>query len=458
LVKPQVVILGGGFAGLAAASQLDDDGYAVTLVDRGADFEYLPNLHELVSRFKKPGSLRLDRGRLVAHRGHTFCQSEVVEIDPGQRRVRTADGDVLAYDALIVAMGSAVTSRGVPGVAEHALPLRSISHGVEIGARLRQLVDDGGPQAITVVGGGFTGVECLGEILRRYRQHRALAIRLIEPGPRLLARQPRVVHRALRAVIEECDVELLFGESVAGLEPDRIQLASGSWLKSDLTLWTAGGGPSPLLAAAGLAAPGEWAPARRSLQSDFYDDVFIAGDSAGLRRQVAKQSYQATAMGRRAGKNVARLLTGRPLKKYSPPDEQLLITFGYLSGFYIDDDVVLEGAALCLARELLFQIGMAELDRPRRAGARRRLWKRLRNAAQLNALPGPLRTMLPFPFANSPRDRFDLPSLPRILKWRGAGSGPEEAGAAVATLERVGRVAGERAAGVLRVLGPRLLS
>jgi|GEM_PF-324628 len=456
MAKPRVVILGGGFGGLAAASQLDKD-YDVTLVDRGADFEYLPNLHELVSRFKKPGALRLDRDRLMAHRGHAFRQSEVEAIDPEQRQVRTADGGVLGYDALIVAMGSAVTSRGVPGVAEHALPLRSIAHGVEIGARLRELVDDGGSQAVTVVGGGFTGVECLGEILRRYRQHRSLAIRLIEPGPRLLARQPRVVHRALREVIEECDVEILFGERVAGLEPGRIHLASGSWLRSDLTLWTAGGGPSPLLAAAGLAAPGEWAPARRSLQSERYDDVFIAGDSANLRRQVAKQSYQATAMGRRAAKNVKRLFAGRLLKKYSPPDEQLLITFGYLTGFYLDDDVVLEGAALCLARELLFQIGMAELDRPRRGGARRRLWKRLRNAAHLNALPGPLRTMLPFPFAKMPRDRFDLPSLPRVLKWRGADSGPEEAGAAAATLERVGRVGYEQASGVLRLFGPRLL-
>ena len=56
MVKPRVVILGGGFAGLAAASQLDD-GYEVTLVDRGADFEYLPNLHELVSRLEEFGFL-----------------------------------------------------------------------------------------------------------------------------------------------------------------------------------------------------------------------------------------------------------------------------------------------------------------------------------------------------------------------------------------------------------------
>jgi NADH dehydrogenase FAD-containing subunit len=418
LTRPQVVILGGGFAGLAAARQLGER-YAVTLIDRGADFEFLPNLHELVSRAKKPASLRLQRSRLVTRHGHVFRQAEVVAIDPERRRLRTGDGGELAYDALVVATGSAVAGRRVPGAAEHALPLRSIANGVEIGARLRQLAAAGAPRAVTVVGGGFTGVECLGEILRRYRQRGALAIRMIEPR-RLLAGQPRAVHRALRQVIGECDVELFLGESVAGLEPGWITLASGSRLRSDLTLWTAGGGPPPLLAEAGLAPAGEWAPARGSLQSGAYDDVFIAGDSAELRRAVHRQSYQATAMGRRAAKNAARLLTGREPKPYSPPDDQLLVTFGYLSGFYIDDDVVLEGAALCLARELLFQIGMAELDRPRRAGAHRRLLRRIRDAARLGSLPAPLRSLLPFPFARTPRDRFDLPSLPRLVKLRGA--------------------------------------
>ena len=457
MARPQVVIVGGGFAGLAAVSQLGDR-YAVTLVDRGADFEFLPNLHELVSRSKKPSSLRLARERLVARHGHAFHRSQVVAIDPERRRVRTGDGRVLAYDALVVATGSTVSSRGVPGVSEHALALRSIAEGVEIGARLKQLANDGRPHAMTVVGGGFTGIECLGEILRRYRQRRALAIRLIEPRSRLLTGQPRVVHQALRAVIDECDVELLLDESVAELEPGRIQLASGSLLRTDLTLWTAGGGPPPLLAEAGVARPGEWAEVHRSLQSRAYDDIFIAGDSAELRRRVSKQSYHATAMGRRASKNVARLLGGRELKRYSPPDEQLLITFGYLTGFYLDDDVVLEGAALCLARELLFQIGMAELDRPRRGGSRRRLLRRLRDTARFGVLPGPLRSMLPYPFNPPPRDRFDLPSLPRVLKWRGEGSGLEVVGASTATFARVGQTAGEQAGGVLRVLGPRLLN
>lgn len=454
--KPRVIIVGGGFAGIAAARQLDGEQYAVTLVDRDADFEFLPNLHELVSRTKKPASLRLPRRRLVEQRGRRFVQSAVVAIDPARQEVRIADGEALGYDALIVATGSSIAARNVPGAAEHALPLRSIAAGVEIGARLKRLADDGGTCNVTLVGGGFTGVEVLGEVLRRYRQRRGLNVRLIEPHGRLLRKQPRVVHQALREVARELDVELLLGESVAALVPGRLQLASGSWVKSDLTIWTAGGGPSPLLAEAGLALPGEWAPARRTLQSRAFENVFVAGDGAGLRDEVSKQSYQATAMGKRAGKNAARLLASRELEKFEPRDERLLITFGYLSGFYVDDDVVLEGGALCLAREWLFQTGMAELDLPRRAGAGRRLRKRLRDSLRLSSLPPPLRAVASFPFGRGPRDRFDVPSPPRVLEWRDAANALEAAEGTLASLERLARTGAEQLPGTLRLLRPGL--
>ena len=261
--------------------------------------------------------------------------------------------------------------------------------------------------------------------------------------------KPRVV-----IVGGELDVELLLGEPVAALAPGRLQLASGSWVKSDLTIWTAGGGPSPLLAEAGLALRGEWAPARRTLQSRAFENVFVAGDSAGLRDEVSKQSYQATAMGKRAGKNAARLLAGRELKKFEPRDERLLITFGYLSGFYVDDDVVLEGGALCLAREWLFQIGMAELDRPRRAGAGRRLRKRLRDSLRLSSLPPPLRAVAPFHFGRAPHDRFDVPSPPRVLEWRDAANALEAAEGTFASLERLERTGAEQLPGTLRLLRP----
>jgi NADH:quinone reductase (non-electrogenic) len=455
--RPRVVILGGGFAGLAAARRLGER-HQVTLVDRGADFEFLPSLHELVSRCKKPRSLRLDRERLVSRQGHVFRQAEVAAIDRERREVHTADGGVLPYEALIVALGSARSTHAAPGAAEHAVALRSVAEGVAIGDRLKQLVDDGGRRAVTIVGGGFTGVEVLGEVLRRYRKRRGLTVRLVHPHARLLAEQPAAVHHALRRVIDDCDVELLLDESVAAVEPGAVRLVSGRWMRSELTIWTAGGSPSPLLAAAGLAPAGEWAPVRRTLQSRACPEIFVVGDSAELRHPLAKQSYHASAMGRRAASNAARLLAGRELRKLAPPPQRLLITFGHLSGFYVDDDVVLEGAALCLAREALFQVGMAELDRGRGEAGRRRLRRRLRDAMRLRSWPGALRSVVPFPFGRAPRDRYDLPALPRVLEWRRDDGGAAAAAAgALGTSARTVRELGERGPRALRLLRPRQL-
>lgn len=414
MARPEVVIVGGGFAGLVAAQRLGSR-HAVTLIDRTPDFEFLPNLHELVSRSKRPDSLRLSRARLLGRCGHAFLQAEVVEIDPRRRLVKTRTGVELGYDALIVAAGSAAAASGVPGVREHALALRSVAEGTEIGRRLRRLARDGGSRTVTVVGGGFTGVECLGEILRRYRHARRLRIRVVEPRGRLLAGQPRVVHRTLRRLLRDFDVELLAGESVAALEPGRLLLASGSALASDLTLWTAGGAPPPLLARAGLARAGAWADTRPTLQSAEHDDVFLAGDAAQLARGVGKQSYHATAMGRRAAGNVARLLAGREPRRYSPDLERRLVTFGYLTGFYIEDGLVLASAALCFVRELLFQLGMLELERSTGRKAQRRLRQRLTDAARLCRWPDALRTLLPQAVG---RDGWAPPAMPQVLEWR----------------------------------------
>jgi NADH dehydrogenase len=429
---PRVVVVGGGFAGLAAARRLGRR-HAVTLVDRAPAFEFLPNVHELVSRSRRPRFLRASLARLLAPDGQAFLQDEVVAIDPDRRRVRTRRGSELAYDALVLATGSAAATRGVPGVREHALPLRSVADGVAIGRRLRTLAAGRGSRTVTVVGGGFTGVECLGEILRRHRDVKGLHVRLIEPAPRLLDGQPKAVHRALRRLLADLGVELLTGESVDAVEPDGVRLGSGPRLASDLTIWTAGAAPQPFLAASGLAAPGRWVACLSTLQSAGREDVFLAGDTVELARPVGRQSYQASAMGRRAAGNVLRLLAGRAPKRFRPLPERRLVTFGYLSGFYLDGDVVLEGAALCALREALFQAGMFELDPPSQSvGARCRLIGRLADAARRGPADA-FRGL--FPLA-SVREGLPVPSFPRLLEPRN-GQTPSSSERRAAPIQRL---------------------
>jgi len=85
-----MVIVGANFAGLTAAQQLGR-AHAVTVVDRSASFEWLPNIHELLSGVKRPAILRLSRPRLLARAGHRLVRATVATIDPAAAKVITAE-------------------------------------------------------------------------------------------------------------------------------------------------------------------------------------------------------------------------------------------------------------------------------------------------------------------------------------------------------------------------------
>jgi NADH dehydrogenase len=162
--RARVVILGGGFAGLSAALELRPDRHEVTLIDRNRWFEFLPNIHELLSGVKTPELLRLPLDRTLKRAGHRFVRDTVTGIDTEKRTVSTRRRDAIGYDALIVAFGGVDATRGVPGVAEHAMPFKSVDQCHRIGKRLARLAERRKPAQVVIVGGGLEGVEALGEI------------------------------------------------------------------------------------------------------------------------------------------------------------------------------------------------------------------------------------------------------------------------------------------------------
>ncbi|HRC36766.1 MAG TPA: FAD-dependent oxidoreductase, partial [Rubrivivax sp.] len=127
MTEPQqrIAIVGGNFAGLTAAIKLSPR-HAVTVVDPSRHFEWTPNIHEILSSVKVPQRLRLDRAAIVRQAGHRFLRDRVTALHPAQGRLLTAGGRTLAFDACIVAVGALWNTHRVPGVARHALPLRSV--------------------------------------------------------------------------------------------------------------------------------------------------------------------------------------------------------------------------------------------------------------------------------------------------------------------------------------------
>lgn len=356
----RVVIIGAGFAGLSAATQIPAQN-DVTVLSRLPWCEFLPNIHELVSGQKEGGNLRLDAARRIEELGHRFVLDDVVEIDLETRCVRGSSSGAHRFDALIVATGGVNATRGIPG-AELAMPFKSVEDCLRIHDRLRVLDDRGREAQVVIVGGGLEGVEALGEILRAFPR---LSVHLLDSGARLLTGAPASLDRTVREECRAFNVAISVGTRVAEVRPDGVVTDSGVTVPSDLTIWTGGPVGPALLHEAGLARErGAWAPVHPTLESRIAEGVFIAGDASAPDPPIAKQAYHALDMGLSAGANAVRFLGGEPLETFVPAEKPMLVSFGHLGCFLVFGEWALFGPAVSVAKEAVFQLVSAQLAPP----------------------------------------------------------------------------------------------
>jgi NADH dehydrogenase len=359
-----VAIVGANFGGLRAAQELGS-GFDVTVFDPSPWFEWLPNIHELVSRAKRPADLRLPRKRLVAAAGHRFVRDVVTAIDAKRGTLTTAGGTVVVFDFCIVAVGGINATYGVRGVERYALPLRSVEQCDLIGRRLAALMKGSKPRSIVIAGGGFAGVEALGEILRRYRSRDNLTLHIVEAGPGLMSGVSPKIDAAVRKHVRTYDVQIHARSPVAAITPTGVRLQGGKRLRSDLTIWAGGSVAPPLLHTARLAPkPLQWAAVDATLRSRRHDKVFVIGDAAALPVAVPKQAFHALEMGECAAANVRRAAAGRALRPYRPSRTPLLVAFGDLDTFLVAGRSVVANPALAAGKEAVYQVTMAQIDPP----------------------------------------------------------------------------------------------
>lgn len=362
--KTKIVVIGANFGGLSTALRLSDE-HDVVVIDRAPDFEFLPNIHELLSGVKSPDQLRLSRQRLLQRAGHRFIQDDVINLDPAGSTVQTESGDVFAFDICVVAVGGVNNTFGVPGADEFAFPFKSVDQCQAIGETLKETIASQEHVDICIVGGGLEGVESLGEILRRYRDTADLTVHIIESSDQLLRGLPDELGAAVERNCANYPVHIHTGTRVKAVTEDAVELTSGEILPADITIWTGGATAPAILAESGLAPQADcWAPTRATLQSDEFDHVFLVGDAAELPEPLIKQAYYATEMGECAADNIERFLAEESLEEFEPPTNLSLISFGDLDTYLVYGDTVAAGTALAPLKELIYQINMARYEPP----------------------------------------------------------------------------------------------
>ncbi|HBO95441.1 MAG TPA: hypothetical protein DD667_19315 [Gammaproteobacteria bacterium] len=366
-IKPKIVIVGGGFAGLNAAQQLKSTRYDVTVIDPSPHIEWLPNIHEIISGVKKGDELRLNRNILVRRLGHRFLMNRAMEMTSST--VLLDNGMKVPFDVCIVATGSVNNTFGVDGADQFALPMKSVEQCQVIARKLHRASLSHRTTRVTVVGAGIEGVEAFGEVMRAYRHRPQFEFNIVDGSEHLLSRSPGHLDGKIRSHTDGYRVEYHLGKKVESVDHEGICLADGGAIESDITIWSTGAAPNGFLQRSYLTqANHEWASVNPYFQSEARENVFIIGDAANPEGMpLAKQAFHAIDMGKAAAQNVERLLTGKAMRAFQPSNKPQVVTFGDLDTFMLFKDFAVSSSVLGAAKDAIYTLGLLQMAPPRSA-------------------------------------------------------------------------------------------
>ena len=351
--RPRIVILGGGFGGVSAARRLErlfggSKDVEIVLISDQNFLLFTPMLPEVPSS-------SIEAKHIVSpirafFRRAEFMNAEVLSIDLQEWTVSAShcpqcESANVSFDHLVLALGSTTNFFGLPGVAEHALPMKTLSDAMTLRNHIIDLFEHAdmqpSPEArkamltFVVAGGGFAGVETVAEIGdflrtagRFYRRIQPEDVRvvLVHAGPRILPEISESLGQYAAQELRKNGVEIFFETQVASATPSGVELTSGATIPSRTLVWTAGVTPSPLLASLPCARNTRG----QVLVNEFLEvpgppGIWALGDCAEVRDPETGQPYPPTAQhaireGKIIAENIAASLQGGSKKafRYKP--------------------------------------------------------------------------------------------------------------------------------------------
>jgi NADH:ubiquinone reductase (H+-translocating) len=349
----QILILGGGFAGLMAALNAADENdrhggnVAISMVSASPYLTIRPRLYE-----RDPETLRAPLAPTLEPAGVAFSEAIVRTIDTTARLVRIEDARGAAtsttYDRLILATGSQLGTLPVPGVAEHAFNIDNYEGAVTLDRHLQKVLqnaDVAGHDTVVIVGGGMTGIELAAEMRSRIAVH--AGARLAAKSRVILIEQANVVapdfgnnpRPVIERALKQAGVEIRISTTVIKVEPNAVTLAGGERIAAATTVIATGMRASPLT----LQIAGQRDELGRLVVDDMLrvigvPDVFATGDVARATAddgQCALMSCQhSLTMGKYAGHNASRELLELPLRPYRQPDYTNTLDLGQFGAVF----------------------------------------------------------------------------------------------------------------------------
>jgi NADH dehydrogenase len=358
-----IVIVGGGFAGSTVARELRarlPEGYMLILISEESYLTFNPMLPEVVGASIFPEQVVAPLRQMLNLRGVSrFIMGHVVAVDRAAKTVTCsslAGETIVPYCELVLAFGNRPRLDLIPGMADHALPLKTIGDAMEIRnvvlRRLAQIELEQDPERrrllghFVVIGGGFAGVEVAGELadylksIRRYYPRvnmDEIRLTVVQDIDRLLPELSiRLGLAALRS-LERRGVVVLLGKRAAEVHADGVRCTDGEMLSAATVVCTIGTRSNVLVEALGLAADRGRIATRPDLSVEGADGVWAAGDCALVVNQLDGGPAPPTAQfavreARLLARNLHRRLTGRATEPFSYRSRGMMAAIGHMNG------------------------------------------------------------------------------------------------------------------------------
>lgn len=362
--RPRVLVVGGGYAGVAAALALvrGRRRAEVILVDRRPWHELTVRLPDVLAGEVHPSRAMIPHADIFG-RSVRVLQREITGLDPGRRRIHTTTGD-LDGDWLVIALGSYPTF-DTAGAREYCRVLKTVADAERLHEELFTPRDKS--RRIVIAGSGYTATEVAGKLASR-RGPGKTEITVVAGAGRLMPQGNERMAREAERILREKGVHLRLGESIDLVDPESITLRSGLTLPADLVLWAAPSETAPAAMGAGwrlgIAGRVEVDPYLRAVG---YERVYVAGDAAlafdFVRGEPAPTNAQlAVQAGMRAGANMLAELSGSHLFEFRPAMAGEAIALGGRDGAAEVLGTLLRGRAALAVKETaltryLFRLG-----------------------------------------------------------------------------------------------------
>jgi NADH:ubiquinone reductase (H+-translocating) len=324
-----IVILGGGYAGIFAAANLINKrgDVKIIIIDKNPYHQLLQQIHLIPANIKIPEYLTLKINDLIKNDAD-FFEDSLESINLDKRRVITKTGKEYSYNYIIIALGATDAYYNVKGAQQYSHSFRSVNDALKLREAITKLPSD---SVIVICGGGATGISLAGALSETFGEK--IKIKVVEAQDNILAEwDPRLVKTA-KKILSERNVEILTGQLVKEISNSSVVVGSNIRVNCDLTVWTAGIKGFDIKTTPHVkTTKSKRIIVNKYSQIEGFDNAFAVGDMSAFTLENGVLSPQlaqfAVRQARNVAKNIMRKEGGEPMIELDYSQKGQILSLG----------------------------------------------------------------------------------------------------------------------------------